>query len=206
MTAGVGKAGVDDMSKPSYQQRPPDEMRESIWDQGWITPWQLFRIVAWKSAKGLAWLSLNDERQIIAATAAAVQTLAPWREVDVTGSGIDWRSWEAAARTAIGSKNARTGLLALDGVGYPVATAVLAFLAPAAFPVMDRWAVQGVFGKTVAKGTAWHRGAAYRAYAEELATCPALAGFGNVHQRDQHVMQRMMDNYPIDGLVPVAMP
>lgn len=36
-----------------YQQKPTD-LRDVLWRQGYVDPLSLFRLVAWKSAKGLA--------------------------------------------------------------------------------------------------------------------------------------------------------
>lgn len=195
-------------NKRAYQERP-DHLRPLIWHQGHITPWQLLRIVSWKSAKGVALLSLNDEESIETVTAGSLQAVAGFRDRDIVAEPLDdeeWSRWELAVRTAIGSKKAGTGLLALAGVGYPVATAVLCLTAPTAFPVIDKWAVQGVFGPDVARRNGWHRGAAYRAFARTLATSAALDGRGNVHERDQFVMQRMMDGKPIRGLRTIGLP
>jgi len=59
-------------AKPAYQ-REPEELRDQIWDAGVITPLQLFRIVAWKSAKGLAPVSLNSEKDIARWTSGLLQ-------------------------------------------------------------------------------------------------------------------------------------
>ena len=46
-------------------QAEPKELVEEIMRRGHITPWELLKIVSWKSAKGVAWLSLNTEEEII---------------------------------------------------------------------------------------------------------------------------------------------
>ena len=43
-----------------------------------------------------------------------------------------------------GASAHRSGLLGLEGVGYPMATAILDILDPGVWPVMDRWAVMTV--------------------------------------------------------------
>ncbi len=59
--------------------------------------------------------------------------------------------WRNAANWAIGweayNGEPASGLLALQGVGYPMASAILDILDPDVWPVIDKWAVQTVFGK-----------------------------------------------------------
>src|SRR5665811_2363890 len=62
--------------RPTYQIEPI-ELRAQIWDRGHVEPWELLRICAWKSARGLAPLSLNDEQEIRDRTRDACQELRP---------------------------------------------------------------------------------------------------------------------------------
>ena len=89
-------------------------------------------------------------------------------------SDVEWIKWREASRSAIGAGADRTGLLGLWGVGYPMATAILSVLLPTTFPVMDRWAVQTVFGRQPngkpISDSKWQRAAAYESYARHLSS------------------------------------
>ncbi|MEI8323049.1 MAG: hypothetical protein WCG49_08055, partial [Actinomycetes bacterium] len=61
-------------AKPAFQTEPA-ELRSVILDRGHIEPWELLRICAWKSAKGLAWLTLNTEDEIRNYTREAITAL-----------------------------------------------------------------------------------------------------------------------------------
>ena len=151
-----------------YQIRPED-VAELAWDRGYLKAWGLFRVAAWKSAKGLAPLCLNTEEDIEQRSRSAMAAIAPLRDVNIascTDEGV-WRTWLEAAWAAIGDKRLGTGLLGLRGVGYPMATAVLDVLDPKVWPVIDKWAVQTVFGHV--PEVKWKRGVAYQAYARHLA-------------------------------------
>ena len=118
--------------RPKYQEEPV-ELRAIILDQVGITPLQLMRIVAWKSAKGLASLTLNSEDKIAAYTKPAVALARRYRTVDVVrpAKSFSWNHWLDETRKVIGQTSRYgepSGLLAIDGIGYPVATAVLAIL------------------------------------------------------------------------------
>ena len=134
------------MSGKRYQAEPDDHFRKSLWDNGHFSPLEMFRLAAWKSAMGLASLTLNSEDAIVDTTRVAMGALADWRGVDVFSGEVDWTALRETAATAIGSKTDRTGLLSLEGFGYPMASAFLSFLAPGAFPVIDRWTVDAVYG------------------------------------------------------------
>ncbi|MCE9621857.1 MAG: hypothetical protein K8R99_05875 [Actinomycetia bacterium] len=187
-----------------YQERP--QSRDAVWAQGYITPWQLLRIAAWKSAKGVALLSLNDEDTIVDQTRLLMAAIAPYRNHNVISDLTDWNRWEADVRRAVGDQTVKSGLLGLQGVGYPMATAILATVAPASFPIMDRWAIGGVFGQQMARRTSWHKAAAYRMFTETLATTTSreLIGISTVHERDQFVMNQTMGGHEIADLVPVT--
>lgn len=72
-----------------------------------------------------------------------------------------------------------TGLLGLEGVGYPMATAILDILEPDVWPVMDRWAVMTIFGirpdERQWPGIRWQQTAAHQAYVRHLVTHGATA-------------------------------
>jgi hypothetical protein len=183
-------------AKPAYQHEP-NELRDQIWNSGVITPLQLFRIVAWKSAKGLAPVSLNSEKDIELWTSNALEATSSWRTTNVLTDKIDWSEWEHAAGTAIGaSKQAvgaanKSGLLALDGVGYPVASAILALLLPKAFPVIDKWTILGVYGP---KAKNWKRKVVYRNFTERLVeVAHHFPDCTSIHEVDKAVMNTVID-------------
>lgn len=154
----------------------------------------MFRVAAWKSARGLPSLTLNTEDAIATRTAAAISAIAPWRDSNVLKGEVDWCAWRNAAATAIGSKADRTGLLGLEGFGYPMASAFLSFLIPAAFPVIDRWTVEAVYGAAIVRKTGiWHRSRVYVHFAQELVERQdSFANAQNIHRVDQAVMNRAM--------------
>jgi hypothetical protein len=183
-------------AKPAYQ-REPEELRDEIWAAGQITPLQLFRIVAWKSAKGLAPVSLNSEDDIKRWTSNALEATSSWRTTNVLTDTIDWSEWEHAAGTAIGaSKQAvgdskKSGLLALEGVGYPVASAILALLLPKSFPVIDKWTILGVVGPGAKN---WQRKVVYRNFTERLVeVAHHFPDCTSIHEVDKAVMNTVID-------------
>ncbi|WP_156656010.1 hypothetical protein [Mycobacterium sp. 852002-51971_SCH5477799-a] len=182
------------MAGKSYQEEPGDDIRESIWETGRLSALQMFRVAAWKSARGLPSLTLNTEDAIATRTAAAMSAIASWRDRNVLKEEVDWGVWRSAAATAIGSKADRTGLLGLEGFGYPMASAFLSFLVPTAFPVIDRWTVEAVYGANIVKKTGvWHRSRVYAHFAQELVERQDLfADAQNIHRVDQTVMNRAM--------------
>lgn len=165
-------------TKPAYQ-REPTELREAIIEQGYATPLQFMRIVAWKQAKGsLAYVTLNTEDEIERRTRDALTTGKDLLDVDVLSPpvGFSWSSWEETTQSIAGinayqaeRRNCQpNGLLALDGVDYPVATAFLCILNPKGWPVMDQYSLETVFGAGSPKHH--YRAAHYRAFTEHLAT------------------------------------
>jgi hypothetical protein len=182
------------MAGKRYQAEPDDDFRKSLWDRGHFSPLQVFRLAAWKSAMGLASLTLNSEDAIVDTTRVAMTALADWRRVDAFSGEVDWTAWYETAATAIGSKTDRTGLLSLEGFGYPMASAFLSFLAPSAFPVIDRWTVDAVYGAPVAaRPKLWHRSSVYAHFAEQLVTRREdFPNAMNIHRLDQAVMSKAM--------------
>jgi hypothetical protein len=200
------------MTKPGYQTEPR-ELVGAIWERGHIRPWELFRIVSWKSAKGVALLSLNSEDEIEEWTADALRLLKGWRgPADLLAEipSIEWDSWESLAGDVIGAdKNhgGPSGLLRISGVGYPVATAILGFLAPNLFPVMDKWGVETIFDPGSSKKR-WHHKRAYRAYAHELVEtkCAELLAIPSLRERDKFVMEVSMNGGMLVGYKPIPLP
>ena len=168
---------TDQRKKTIGYQVEPGGLAVDIMKRGHITPWELFKIVSWKSAKGVAWLSLNTEEEIISCTKETVARLKNWSgPVDILAEEMTdalWSEWEAKAGELIGADKHRaeggtaTGLLRLHGVGYPVATAILGLLKAEVFPVMDKWAVETIFGEGASKKR-WQTKSKYRAYAQLL--------------------------------------
>jgi len=184
-------------------QREPTDLVPEILERGFITPWELFKIVTWKSAKGVAWLSLNTEDEIISYTGETVAGLKSWSgPSDVLTSEMTkefWDLWEAKAGELIGADKAHarsgiaSGLLRLHGVGYPVATALLGLLKPQVFPIMDRWAVETIFGNGAGKKR-WQTKAKYREYTQLLVTpkITELQKIGTLRGRDKAAMNISM--------------
>ena len=61
--------------KHAYQETVPKTVPEAAWARGHLTPLEFLRIAAWKSARGLGWLSLNAEGAIEQRTEAAISYL-----------------------------------------------------------------------------------------------------------------------------------
>ena len=193
------------MNKTIDYQNEPSQLREGILKRGHITPWELFKIVSWKSAKGVAWLSLNTEDEIVEFTSKALRELktCSWPYGALINGNLDekaWALWEEMVGQVIGADQKRsesgcaTGLLRLHGVGYPVATAILGFLKPEVFPVMDKWAVETIFGESASRKR-WQRKSKYREFAQLLVN-PQIEDLQKVETlrgRDQKAMQLAMD-------------
>lgn len=188
----------------SYQSDIPSDAVEQMWERGYIRSFEMMRIAAWKSAISVAQLTVNDEDEIESRTGGAMRAIVGYRYTDVVSSAVDWTDvewtrWRSAASTAIGSQKSGSGLLGLTGFGFPLATAVLAVLAPKAFPVVDRWALAGVFGVDPAqtRGRTWHTAERYEEYARRLAvsTDPTLMAVASIHDRDRSVMNATREAY-----------
>lgn len=182
---------VDDGPVPQEKyHRCPDELRDPIWNAGRFTTHQFFRVAAWKSARGLALLTLNSESEIAERTENAITAIREWRNTKILTERIDWEAWKLAVSTAIGSDADGTGLLGLAGVGYPRATAFISFLAPAAFPIIDKWTVKAVYGNDVyGEPKRWQRAVAFREFAKELVSNAVhFPACSTVHDIDQYVM------------------
>jgi hypothetical protein len=175
-------------------QREPTELRDVVLRQGFITPLQLFRIVAWKSAKGMASMTLNTELDIRERTAAAVDLAREWEGVDVVEEANlqNWDDWRETARAIVGRKHGSepAGLLALHGIGYPVATAILSIINPKVWPVIDKWSVASVFGEAINTQRAYFADQ-YEVFARHLATVGASSWptANTVHELDQAAMR-----------------
>ena len=196
--------GKVEKKKFGYREEPVFLVDE-ILERGYISPWELLKIVSWKSAKGVALLSLNTEAEIVELTSEAVRdlTTGSWPYGALMDGNLNdeaWTLWEEWVGQVIGadqmhSESRRaTGLLRLHGVGYPVATAILAFLKPEVFPVMDKWAVETIFGESASRKR-WQRKSKYREFAQLLVN-PQIEDLQKVETlrgRDQKAMQLAMD-------------
>ncbi len=193
------------MSKRIDYQNEPSHLRDGILVRGHITPWELFKVVSWKSAKGVALLSLNTEAEIIEFTSETVRVLTTWSWpygalIDGNMNDEAWNLWEEWVGQVIGADQKHnesrraTGLLRLHGVGYPVATAILAVLKPEVFPVMDKWAIETIFGEGASRKR-WQHKSKYREYAQLLVNpqIEDLQKVATLRGRDQKAMQLAMD-------------
>lgn len=156
--------------RPEYQDRPC-WIADEAWNRGYIEPFELTRIAAWKNARNVAAITVNRPEKIEAWTRAAVSVIRPWRDrrAVALATDADWASWQKAANDAIGWIGSQgepsSGLLSLKGVGYPVASAILDILDPDIWPVIDKWAAKTVFGIIPSR----YSSARYAAYARHLA-------------------------------------
>lgn len=200
-----------DRAKPRYQY-VSEELRAEILDAQHASAWKFLKIASWKSARNLALISLNSESAIETAMDNLLGLAIEYRDVDVVRDfrKTNWDKWQRDAYWMFNE----TGFSKLDGVGYVVFTGVLGYLLPAAFPVMDRLTIGGVFGWEVAgRKNLWYRTPVYRTYAEHLA---GLQTFGwsnlNVHERDIKVMDAMRPleksagECPLNGVGGLALP
>jgi hypothetical protein len=196
-------------NRPAYQDPPPPELATNAWKREHLTVHDVFRIGAWKSVKGLGWLTLNAEDQFASITGEAMVHLKPWHGKSVLGNDADqfWQDWHSSAQLAAGSNiEPKSGLMRLSGVSYPMATAILCVLDEQVWPVMDRFAVRTVFGTN---DFYWKRADVYESFTRWLATRgPSYWGVGKtVHALDQEAMHASM---PDGGLpqnwLPTAIP
>lgn len=179
-----------------YQQRP-GYIADAAWRRGYLTPLELFRVAAWKTGQGLGNLTLNTEDEIKRATRTAIDGIRPWKGEQVLGLDDDarWDAWRRIANSVIGVKKDRIGLLALEGVGYPMATAILDILDREVWPVMDRWATLTVFGQQLR----WYGAAAYTVYTRHLATVghACWPDKPSIHSLDEVAMDTSRNNKPL---------
>lgn len=183
--------------RPEYQERPA-WITERAWSRGYIEAFELTRIAAWKSARAVAAITVNEPAEIEARTREAMSVIRAWRCRRATEIATDagWSDWQQAANTAIGWVGGPgvepSGLLALKGVLYPMATAILDILDPDVWPVIDKWAARTAFGRVPYRYSA----ARYAAYARHLATegqrhwGPGLS----IHELDERAQYASMKN------------
>lgn len=196
-----------------YQSRP-SYLAASAWNRGYLKPLELLRIAAWKTGQGLGSLTVNTERDIKDSTRVAMASIQHWKGRRVVGLAdqVLWDDWRETARSAIGVAD-RKGLLGLKGVGYPMATAILDILDPDVWPVIDRWAVQTVFGiqpdGSPWPSRQWQCAAAYEAYARHLAIEGAKqwGSDHSIHQLDVEAMNASRSGRTLPhGWTPTSLP
>jgi hypothetical protein len=181
--------------RPEFQIRPC-WIADKAWDRGYIEAFELARIAAWKSARSVAAITVNEPGEIEACTRAAMSIIQTWRGKRATelAADVDWCAWKQTANAAIGWVGGQgepsSGLLSLHGVGYPVASAILDILDPDVWPVIDRWATKSVFENPLSHYCATR----YAAYARHLATEGAKrwdAGL-SIHELDMKAQSASM--------------
>jgi len=161
-----------------------------------IDPFYLCKIAAWKSARAVASITANSPERIQRVTSESRRAFRDWLDRDLVSlartSAIDWENYETAVKTAVGSEKASTGLMQLDGVQYPMASAILRVWNRKAFPVIDRHAIRAVRHLT---GTTFNpnTGAGYTSYVRTLVETSVFKPTGevdDVHERDQIAMEK----------------
>jgi hypothetical protein len=184
-------------------QACPDWIAGRAWNRGYIEAFELARIAAWKSAVGVAAITVNKPDEIEACTRAVISAIRPWlgKKGTELASDFGWAAWQQTANTAIGwigRREPSSGLLSLKGVGYPMATAILDILDPNVWPVIDKWAAKTVFGVIPSRYCA----ARYAAYARHLVTeGTKYWGAGlSIHQLDEKAQSASMK----DGHLPAG--
>jgi hypothetical protein len=65
--------------RPVYQDRPC-WITDEAWNRGYIEPFELTRIAAWKNARSVAAITVNRPENIEAWTRAAISVIRPWRD------------------------------------------------------------------------------------------------------------------------------
>jgi hypothetical protein len=196
--------------RPEYQREPKELARVAL-ERGNLTGLEVLRIAAWKSARGLAALTLNTEAEFEAVTGSAIQTIAQLSGRSALESAADneyWDEWREVAGNAAGEWR-KTGLMKLRGIDYPMASAILAIIDPEVWPVLDRWACLTVFGPTAISGRQLRRPfrtkTAYAAYARHLVLHgkEAWPHAETIHDLDQLAMNASISN---NALAPAGLP
>lgn len=152
-------------------------MAEPALERGYFLGLEILRIGAWKSARGLALLTLNTEEDFRSVTGGAIRAIAQLRNRTALDNANDdeyWAEWMEVAGQAAGVSQ-ESGLMKLQGIDYPMASAILAILDPDVWPVLDRWACSTVFGPDAVPGkqqlpARLRRKAKYAVYARHLVT------------------------------------
>jgi len=178
------------MSKTIRYQQRPSELRDVLWAQGHIDVLSLFRILAWKSAKGLASATTNEPGRIEEVTREVLQRLRSYKDAESPPS--DETFWAATHDVLVGP-DGKSGLFGLHGLRIPTASAVLSILNPSVWPIIDRWAYAALFDVSPRRASqliGWFD--EYRAYHHKLtALLPKFPDL-SIHQLDQFAMNAGM--------------
>ncbi len=179
----------------------PEGVAEAAWARGHMTALEMFRVAAWKSVQAMGELTRNSEEDFRKVTQDALKNITHLRGaavVNVTDPAM-WGTWQETAAAAMGHNyEPKSGLMRLHGVGYPMASAILCVLEPGVWPVIDKWAVETVFGlapsgEQLSTGQ-WQKAVVYAAYAEHLATVgPRFwPRASTIHELDGEAMKASM--------------
>jgi hypothetical protein len=153
----------------------------------------MFRIVAWKSARGLGHLATCDAGTIERVTRETVGLLRDYEHSE--DPEPDDRFWERTFK-AIGPPDKSSGLRSLSGVRLPVASAILCVLNPAVWPVVDRWGLPKVLSDL--PSVAVQRLDVYRAYLEQLNRIRgAFYADSSIHEVDVIAMDSGRNGTPV---------
>jgi hypothetical protein len=196
--------------RPKYQEEPK-ALAHIAFERGYLSGLEVLRIAAWKSARGLAPLTLNSESDFQAVTGSAIQAIAQMRGRSALKHADDddyWAEWTEVAGNAAGVWR-NSGLMKLQGIDYPMASAILAILDPEVWPVLDRWACLTVFGPSAVTGrqlpSRLRTKVAYAAYARHLVT-QGRASWPNaeaIHDLDQLAMSASIST---NTIAPTGLP
>jgi len=181
------------MRLPKPYQVLSDEFVHRLQSLPHIDAFDLCQIGAWKSAQSVSLITTNDRSRIEEVTSLAKVALHRWLNPahNVITDSTDWDVYCDDVRAAVGSKKSKTGLLALEGIGYPMASAILRIWNPKAFPVTDRHAERAIWHyhqEALPHGTRINNGATYTTYTQTLATSKYFGSSKVVHERDKIAM------------------
>ena len=214
---------VSSKKKPAYQDVPDSSIRVDAWRRGYLTALEFLRIQAWKSANGsLAQLTLYTESEFEDVTKGVMAVISRWRTMGAPAPQDNggWAQWKVDAGKALDGDNSSPGLCWFTGLRHARASAILAFLDPDTWPIIDRHAIRVVFG--AASRTQDHpyekvsnRIDVYESYARQLVTAGRAAWDSNpptmsIHDLDQRAMNVGKDQKTelrarsVDGITPVA--
>jgi hypothetical protein len=63
-------------ARKEFQQRP-DHIAREAWDRGYLEAFEVARIAAWKSARGVAAITVGSAEEIESRTRAAMSVIRP---------------------------------------------------------------------------------------------------------------------------------
>lgn len=128
--------------RPEYQILKSEFVARIQQQQG-VDAFDLCKIIAWKSARAVANITVNNPDQIVEVTSRAHAELSAWLNHNViTDTHTDWGQLQTDISRALGTTGGSAGLLSLHGIGYPTASAILRVWNPRTFPVVDQHAAR----------------------------------------------------------------